>query len=435
MRLAHLPAAVLLALTFFLPSCSSEQDPSEPAVPEGFIAERDGYTIVWLHGTPYEMGYQHGTLLRDKLREAGQFLLSDPLFKILRDAAKIAKMEELATANSYPWMLDECRGMVKAVADPNFQMFECLLVNFGDVAVEFLNHGMPGIEDIAPGCSQVVAAGDATPDGALYHARVLDWFAVDFVVNNPVIFVRRPKDAIPHLFVGFPGNLSSYQGMNLEGIVVASNEVHPRDTTVNDLTGRSHVQMVVEILSHASTLDDARTIATTSNHMSLETLVVSDGKTRNAEVFEMAPGHVSVRPLQDGVVYATNHFVGAETSGLDAEPASDSTMIRWDRLTQLVSRSTPESRFGQLGPEGLMELMRDRVNPWTGEESPEGADDGLSLATNGALYQVVFVPEELSLRVAAGKIPVPSQPFVEFNLGELLTEHLEMQGHTAPGTP
>jgi hypothetical protein len=431
MRLAHLHAAASLALSLLLPSCSSEQDPAEPTIPAGSIAQRDGYTIVWLHGTPYEMGYQHGTLLRDKLREAGQFLLSDPLFKILRDAAKIANMEDLATANSYPWMLEECQGMVKAVADPNFQMFECLLVNFGDVAVEFLNHGMPGIQDIAPGCSQVVAAGDATPDGALYHARVLDWFAVDFVVHNPVIFVRRPNDGIPHLFVGFPGNLSSYQGMNAEGIVVASNEVHPRDNTVNDLTGRSHVQMVVEILSHASTLDDARTIATTSNHMSLETLVVSDGKSRSAEVFEMAPGHVSVRPLQDGVVYATNHFVGAETSELDAEPTSDNTMIRWDRLTQLVSRSTPQSRFGNLGPEGLIELMRDRMNPWTGEESPEGtADDGLSLATNGALYQVVFAPETLSLWVAAGKVPVPGQPFVGFSLGELLL----MEGFATPAT-
>lgn len=431
MRLAHVSAGALIALASVLPSCSSEQDPDEPIIPEGSIAQRDGYTIVWLHGTPYEMGYQHGTLLRDKLREAAQFLLNDALFKILRDAAKIANMEELATANSYPWMLEECRGMVKAVADPNFQMFECLLVNFGDVAVEFLNHGMPDVDDIAPGCSQVVAAGDATPDGALYHARVLDWFAVDFVVNNPVIFVRRPNDGIPHLFVGFPGNLSSYQGMNAEGVVVASNEVHPRDNTVHDLTGRSHVQMVVEILSHATTLDEARHIATTSNHMSLETLVVSDGKTRSAEVFEMAPGHVSVRPLEDGVVYATNHFVGAETSELDAEPAGDSTMIRWDRLTQLVSRSTQESRFGDLGPQGLIELMRDRVNPWTGEESPEGtADDGSSLATNGALYQVVFAPESLSRWVAAGKVPVPGQPFVGFSLGELL----EMDGHEAPAT-
>jgi len=250
------------------------------------------------------------------------------------------------------------------------------------------------------------------------------------VVNNPVIFVRKPTDGISHLFVGFPGNLSSYQGMNAEGIVVASNEVHPRDNTVNDLTGRSHVQMVVEILTKASTLDEARNIAINSNHMSLETLVVSDGKSRRAEVFELAPQYSDVRPMEDGVVFATNHFVGEKTSLLDRDPASDSTMIRWERLSELVPPQSPSTLHGSFDPEGLIALMRDRVNPRTGQESPTSADDGLSLATNGALYQVVFAPESLSLWVAAGKVPVPSQPFVGFNLGEMLG----LEGYSTPST-
>ncbi|HNZ22707.1 MAG TPA: C45 family autoproteolytic acyltransferase/hydrolase [Polyangiaceae bacterium] len=418
-------------LTVCLSSCSSDQTTDEPVIPKGAIEQRDGFTIVWLHGTPYEMGYQHGTLLREQLREAAQVVLNEGLFKILKNAAKIAKLDEVALANSYPWLLEECKGMVKAVDDPDFQMFECVLINFGDVAVEFLNYGMPQFEDIAPGCSQVVATGSATSDGSLYHARVLDWYAVDFVVNNPVIFVRQPKDGIPHLFVGFPGNLSSYQGMNAEGIVVASNEVNPRDTTVNDLTGRSHVQMVVEILTHASSLDEARTIVKTSNHMSLETLVVSDGKQKTAEVFELAPAQVGVRPLKDDVVYATNHFVESNTADLDAEKPNKSTYLRWDRLTQLVTKDGAESKWGKLNPETLIAVMRDRVNPETGQPVPDDiVDNGESLATNGALYQVVFAPETLSLWVAAGKIPVPSQPFVGFNLGELL----HREGYSTPAT-
>lgn len=75
--------------------------------------------------------------------------------------------------------------------------------------------------------------------------------------------------------------------------------------------------------------------------------------------------------------------------------------------------------------------MRDRVNPRTGEESPAGEiDDGASLATNGALYQVVFAPESLSFWVAAGHLPVPSQPFVGFNLGEMLGR----EGYVTPST-
>lgn len=424
-------ASTLAAASIALSSCSSDDTEAPNAtIPAGKRLDRDGFTIAWLHGTPYEMGYQHGKLLEPKLHEAAQFLKTDPLFKFMRDTAVNAGLEPIALANSYPWMLEECQGLVDAVADPDFTMFECLLVNFGDVAVEFLVD-MPEAEDLAPGCSQLVATGNATPDGKMYHARLLDWFGVDFVVQNPVIFVREPEGGVPHLFVGFPGNLSSYQGMNAEGIVVASNEVSPRDNTVNDRTGRSHVQMVVEILSNARTLDEARQIATTANHMSFETLVVSDGKSNRAEVFELSPLAVAIRPLQDDVVFATNHFIGEKTSDLDEDPPSDSSALRFDRLTELVIPSSPTTRYGSFDVTGMIELMRDRTNPWTDELSPaEEIDDGSSLATNGALYAVVFEPASLSLWVSAGKLPVPPQAYVGFNLGEML----DMEGFETPPT-
>ncbi len=425
-------ALCLLALSVTMSSCSSDDESkSGPNVPPGSRAERDGYTIVWLHGTPYEMGYQHGTLLQPELHEAAEFLLEDPFFKLMADSARKANLEDIARANSYPWMLEECRGMVDAVDHPDFDMFACLIVNFGDVAVEFLQHGMPEVEDLAPGCTQIVAAADATPDGKLYHGRVLDWHAVDYVIENPVIFVREPEDGIPHVFVGFPGNLSSYQGMNAEGIVIASNEVHPLDPTVHDETGRSHVQMLVEMLTRASSLDEAREIATTANHMTLETLVVSDGKTNRAEVLELSPQHVSICEMQDGVVFTTNHFVGDETSLIDLDPPSESTVLRWERLEQLAPPSGSDTLHGTLDPEGMISLMRDRTNPQTGEESPsDEVDDGQSIASNGALYQLVFAPESLSFWVAAGALPVPHQPFVGFNLGQML----ERDGYTTPPT-
>jgi hypothetical protein len=165
--------------------------------------------------------------------------------------------------------------------------------------------------------------------------------------------------------------------------------------------------------------------------MSLETLVVSDGKQKTAEVFELAPAQVGVRPLKDDVVYATNHFVESNTADLDAEKPNKSTYLRWDRLTQLVTKDGAESKWGKLNPETLIAVMRDRVNPETGQPVPDDiVDNGESLATNGALYQVVFAPETLSLWVAAGKIPVPSQPFVGFNLGELL----HREGYSTPAT-
>ena len=86
--------------------------------------------------------------------------------------------------------------------------------------------------------------------------------------------------------------------------------------------------------------------------------------------------------------------------------------------------------YGKLDPPSLIKVMRDRLNPRTKKESPSSTfDDGLSLATNGALYQLVFDPKRRQFWLAAGKAPVPAQAFVGFSLDELL-----LRGGAAPST-
>jgi hypothetical protein len=149
--------------------------------------------------------------------------------------------------------------------------------------------------------------------------------------------------------------------------------------------------------------------------------VVSDGNTSEAEVFEMAPAAVGIRTLEDDHLFAVNHFVAPETIDLDQEPTSPHTAIRWDRLVQLVTPDATETYFGTLEPATLAEIMRDRVDAWTGEAFPADTfDNGRSIATNGALYQVVYDPAARVFWVAAGAIPVPQQPLVGFSLLELL---------------
>ena len=63
------------------------------------------------------------------------------------------------------------------------------------------------------------------------------------------------------------------------------------------------------------------------------------------------------------------------------------------------------------------------MDPWSGEETPVGTfNDGNSLATNGALFGVIFAPEKLHFYVASGDIPVPEQQWHGFSLLSLLGE-------------
>ena len=48
---------------------------------------RGNYTIVWLEGTPYEMGFQHGTLLHDEIGEGLAWLNPSAMTLAIRGMA------------------------------------------------------------------------------------------------------------------------------------------------------------------------------------------------------------------------------------------------------------------------------------------------------------------------------------------------------------
>ncbi len=408
----------------------AEDVPAETDVPDDVVPDGAGpvephrethepFTVVWLSGTPREMGRQHGELLHDELARGlaessyvGQIVSLVPI-------ARLMGLIELARTQSYPDIVEECEGMVETAGDVGWTMDLCLMVNFGDVLVE----SMPGkgAESPSDACSQFVVAGEASADGRLLHGRLLDWGLVDFLLWYPVIFVRQPSDGLAHVYVGFPGNLSPYSGMNVAGLSGGSNETDPASAAEHDRTGRSHVQMLGQVLRTAHDLEEARAFILGEDHMSVEQLGIADGPNRTAAAFEMTATRAAARDLADGVLFLTNHFVAPEMVDLDADPAGASSLLRFDRLAQLVPRDGPHTLFGTFDPAVAAGVLRDRVDPYTLAEVSAGTfDNDGSIATNGALYAVVFDPEHLWFWAAAGTTPVPEQPLRGFSLGELL---------------
>ncbi|MBN1771324.1 MAG: hypothetical protein JXB32_08695, partial [Deltaproteobacteria bacterium] len=281
------------------------------------------WTVVWLSGTPREMGRQHGELLHEELARGLEESTYVRQIVGLVGIARLLGLIELARTQSYPEIVEECEGMVETAGDVGWTMDLCLMVNFGDVLVE----AMPGKRSgpTPEACSQFVTSGDATVDGRLLHGRLLDWGMVDFLLWYPVIFVRQPADGIAHVYVGFPGNLSPYSGMNAAGISGASNESDPGSAAESDRTGRSHVQMLGQVLRTAHSLEEARTFILGEDHMSVEQFGVADGPNGTAAAFELTATRAAARDLADGALFLTNHFVAPEMIDLDADPAGASS--------------------------------------------------------------------------------------------------------------
>ena len=396
-----------------------------PVVPH--VEKRGDYTVVWLAGTSYEMGYQHGELLHDIIKEAVEFVMADIVLSSLPLIAKDMGILDIAQDVSYPDILDECQGLVDATQDVGFTMDLCLTLNFGDVMLEFVSYGIPGNNGAGPGCSSVIATGEATPDGRLRHSRNLDWGSmnIEIIHHNPVIFVRQPTDGLSHVYVGFPLNISPYTGMNEAGISMGSHEADPAGEAQQSTTGRSHVQMLGQLLKNANSLEDATEFLLGEQHMSTEMVGIADGFAGVGAIFEMTGNGVGVRGLENDVVYATNHFVHPDMVAKHATPATGS-LLRLLRFDQLVHADGAESSWGELDEQHLALIMKDMVNPETGQPTPleeleaMGWDDNASLGGNGPMHFVIFDPERQLFWVTAGKPPVHARPYSCFSLDELL---------------
>jgi len=237
-----------------------------------------------------------------------------------------------------------------------------------------------------------------------------------------VIFIRVPDGGIPHAVIGFPGNLSPYQGMNAAGLTVTVNQARPRSAGYQSLSGRSNVQTAGRLLTLAGSLDEAESMIAAEPRMCSAIMTISDGNNSRGAIYELSPrGWAARRVGTNGVVYATNHFLAPETADMDDDPAAPSSLRRYDRLAALLEPNRTESLHGYLDPAGMIRIMRDRIDPWTGLESPPDVfdDGGKSLATHGCMYEAVFDPGNLWFWVAAGGIPVPQQRFAGFSLAKL----------------
>ena len=373
--------------------------------------------VVWLQGTPYEMGYQHGEYLHEEIASLGSDVLG-----ALRFAGRGLALGRLAAKRSYPEIVQECQGLTDATQDIGMTMDACLVLAYGDVYQSIFGRALPDVL-FWDGCSQWVATGEATKDGRLYHGSTLDnnERPINYIMNNPVVFVRQPNDGLPHVFITYPGVLWPNWGLNAAGITLGLDTVHAGPNEFS-FQGGSNVQIMAQILKTATSFAEAREIMETQPRVHANLIMITDGKSKEAGAFEFTGKNLGVRELQDnGVLYVTNHIVLEEMFDRQRFPLSQSSLTRFERFAQLMEPEGVNSLHGQIDPAAMAAIGRDRVNPNTLEASPfDLFDDDASPGGNGSLRQGLYDPDKLLLWVAAGSPPVPENPFVCFSLEEML---------------
>ena len=418
------PQTALVAASSDSVSENAVADPVVPWQPEigtwqPVPSRREDYgkiKVVWLEGTPYEMGYQHGTLLQDEIASLGQEVIDSVNFM-----GRGFALGRLSRRRSFPGVEEECQGMVDAIPEVGLTLDGCMVLAMGDVLQEYLTYLVPTVL-FNDGCAHFIASGNATADGRMYHGWTLDNNAspMPYWIENPTILVRQPDEGIPHAFITIPGVVWPNAGFNAEGIIVSNNTSHPKDYEDLALQGKSTVQLMGQIAQYASSYDEAYAIMESHDRMRSNLVIVSDAASEQAAVFELLGREMGVRTLSDdGLLYMTNHFADPDVVGRDS--SNESSFNRFQSFEQMLEPDGTRSRYGSITPEVIVEILRDRTHPKTGEVSSlDVFDDNASIGGNGSLRQVVFDPEGLRFWLAAGEVPIPENPFTCFSLGEML---------------
>jgi isopenicillin-N N-acyltransferase-like protein len=232
---------------------------------KGFLEDVEGYRVLHVKGTPYEMGFQQGTLLKDDIRENVRYLFEvkakefkGSVLGIKPNPKRlIASIVEIERKHIPARFLEEMRGVADGAGMP---YDDILVANF----IPEMFH-----------CSGFAISGSATKDGVLYHGRILDYGCDWRLQDHAVLTVAEPDGKIPFVNVTYAGFIGSVTGMNAKKVSIGE----MGGGGVGHWEGVPMALLVRWALEEGNTLDEAVAVFRDHPRTCEYYYVIADGKT------------------------------------------------------------------------------------------------------------------------------------------------------------
>jgi hypothetical protein len=339
----------------------------------GRLEMHDGTRVLFLNGTPEQMGKQQGELLKKELHD-----VTDRILYGVGVGSSFAKGRwffgeiEEAHKRLSPFISDRTYRELDAMADAaGLHRQESRLSNF----FPELFH-----------CSGFSITGDATVGGRMYHGRVLDYMKGVGLEQNAVVTVYQADEGHPWVNLTYAGFIGSVTAMNAKGISIG--EMGGRGE--GNWDGKPMAQLVREVMEKSATLDEAAEIMRKGPRTCEYYYVISDGKSKQAVGIAATPTKFETVAL------------GGSHPQLP-EAIKDAVLLSaGDRYKTLVQRV--KDNYGKFDADSARALMTRPV------------------AMNSCIQAVLFAPDTLDFWVAnADSKNVASHTrYTQYNLADLL---------------
>ena len=290
------------------------------------------FPLVWVRGSAYEMGRQHGEQARDLI--ARYLLLIERITQKPRDVLCKNAMRFLPRIEALsPALVQEIRGLAEG-AKISFE--EALLCQVRAEAAESWEGG----------CTAFALRGEATADGQALVGQNQD-LPPEFGDVSIVLHIE-PDDGRPKaLMYTFAGQLG-YFGMNEYGVANYANSLYDFKWQ----PGLAHYPLKRVVLEQRD-LRDAIVLFQVYPVCSAANTILCDGEGHIANLEIRPEGVAFYRGEHPDAIIHTNHYLSDEFEHLETGSLPDS-FARHRRMTELVRQN-----WGKITVERLMDMLAD----------------------------------------------------------------------------
>lgn len=359
-----------LIIVLFLSSLSFGEIKVISREGKGALIEVEGEKVLLLAGDPYQMGYQHGVLLRDEVKQTVDRALA---IAFASHPGWLEEAWEKSKGFIPPRYLEEMRGLSEGSGVPLRK------IQLANVLPEVFH------------CSGAALFGRATKGGEFFHVRILDYMTEANFQKTAVVMVLKPSSYNAFITAGFAGFLGSVTGMN------------DKRVTIGEMGGKGFGKwkgvpmsfLLRKALEEANSLEEAVKIFKDSPRTCEYYYVISEVKKKKAIAIRATPEEFQT--LKPG-----------ENSPLLPLPLLPDTLIISGENRYRLFRERVKENYGNIDLETLKEIIKRPV----------------SMESN--LHNAIFLPRNLEMYLAvAADTSRPNyqacyQKYVKFNLKELL---------------
>jgi predicted choloylglycine hydrolase len=383
--------------------------------------EAGGMPVLYLAGSHFEMGYQHGALAREGIhafRADAYAYMTDLIRQAMSWPAWLARLLARPLlfwqASAYwetmpPEYLEEARGVA---AGSGVHPLEVVLVT----AIWEMY--------LVGGCSEFALTGRMTEGGSLIHGYNYDLMAPEHALINPhlAMIFYRPQSGIGFSTLNTVGSIGVNAGMSDAGLSVAWDNTYTRDGSLFQGIALPVVPFIVtlrRVLETCRTLEEGLRLVTDTLPRPLADIIIlaSAGESR-AVALETAGRLHAERPIEGDAVWSTNSFRSAELAPFERngdwrEMGSEAAARAFPRYASYAGLF--ERHRGRVTPRLALEILRDPYPREAEGELYHRIAHRSTICREATGFSLIMQPGLGLVWGSDGKLPAPHGRFFAFD--------------------